>query len=835
MSATPNLLLLRFKRQWKIIILLGVLSTLFAMMCQEYDLLEVQDSERGSYDNGLKAFTWINKHESARTFSDRWFGFLKKKPEKSKNVVIVAIDDLTFAEIAANRQLKRDYGSWPYSRNIWADLLQELRYLGAKAVVFDMTMEQENPDKTSDRTLAEEIADGGHAFYLGFTFTADPNTAQLPAVDAGNRFPEQRVLPVLLPEVTEDDPFGEKAPTQDATVKPVTPEEIAAALAVPVRTEGGATVPLVYSSAADRAQGSREYKSPIPPITPLVHVGPGFGVVEPEADEDGKLRRTSFVYSDGRNTYVNLGLSVLADLERANEIVVAPGEIRVGTKVIKTNPRGDAEINYGGTLADRFWIYPLIYFVRDNRGPEIAAEKRAEIDALEKEGKLDKKEADEKRAALVYKKDLKREDFEGKVVIVGGFGLGTADSKPTPLEPGTPAVVKHAAELDSMLGGRFILEAPYWVSVLLTFFIALLSAAVILVIKRSAIEVAWPVALYFGFFLVTGALLVYTDTHVLSEMPSLAGSVASIFAIVINHFFADKQAEKNKEMLSRYMEPQLVEQMVEKGETPKLGGENREVTAFFSDIRGFSGFTEMWRDDPQKLVKFLNGYLTRVTQVLFDHGGCVDKYIGDAVVCIFGAPFKDKEHARHACEAALAVLAEISAMREEFRQQGLPDVYTRIGLNSDVMFVGNFGSEQIFDYTAMGDGMNLAARLEGANKNYDSSIMIGENTYRLAAEFIEVRELDRVRVAGKKNAVAVYELLAMKGKLDPKKKPVVQLYEQALGEYRAAKFTEAIATLQKAVELDPADGPSQILLKRCQKFVEHPPPMPFDGIANLEK
>src|SRR5262249_4801689 len=192
-------------------------------------------------------------------------------------------------------------------------------------------------------------------------------------------------------------------------------------------------------------------------------------------------------------------------------------------------------------------------------------------------------------------------------------------------------------------------------------------------------------------------------------------------------------------------------------------------------------------------------YLTRVSAVLQEHGACLDKYIGDAAVCIFGAPLRTPMHAVDACRAALKVQEEVTRMREEFKAQDLPDVYTRIGVNTAVMFVGNFGSEQLFSYTAMGDGMNLASRLEGANKAFGTLIMIGPRTYELAKDHIEARELDWVHVAGKSETVAVYELLALKGQLPETKQRVVQLYAQALALYREARFDEALTPLTAAL------------------------------------
>lgn len=259
------------------------------------------------------------------------------------------------------------------------------------------------------------------------------------------------------------------------------------------------------------------------------------------------------------------------------------------------------------------------------------------------------------------------------------------------------------------------------------------------------------------------------------------------------------------------------------------------MTAFFSDIRGFSTFSERFKEDPRSLVRVLNMYLTRVSSALLHQGGCLDKYIGDAVVCLFGAPVSHTDHAVRACRGALAAQAEVDRLREEFRRQNLPDVYTRIGLNTARLFVGNFGSEQLFDYTAMGDGMNLAARLEGANKAYGSLIMIGPRTYELARDHIEVRELDEVRVAGKTEAVKVYELLALKGQLPEQKRETVERYHEALMLYRQRQFSQAAAVLRTRLVRDPDDGPSAALLERCLEYAETPPPPSWDGVKSLDK
>jgi adenylate cyclase len=223
-----------------------------------------------------------------------------------------------------------------------------------------------------------------------------------------------------------------------------------------------------------------------------------------------------------------------------------------------------------------------------------------------------------------------------------------------------------------------------------------------------------------------------------------------------------------------------------------------------------------------------------VSGVLLKHGACLDKYIGDAVVCIFGAPLRMDDHARRACAAALDVQAEVERIRADFTAQGLPDVYTRVGLNTAVMFVGNFGSEQLFNYTAMGDGMNLASRLEGANKPYGSRILIGPRTQALVSDAFETRELDRVRVAGKHEAVAIHELLARKGELPPRKLEVCALYAEGLSPVASGPVRRGSRGVRPGGRAGPGRLPSRALLARCDRHVTAPPPA-FDGVVDLDK
>ena len=783
---------LRLRNSWKFMLLVTVLATAGAALCQKYDLLRMGDAERSAYDQGLTLFT--------------------KGHPRSKDVVIVGIDDKTLQGIRDNETYVRNYGVYPYSRNLWARVFEHLVDQGARAIVFDGVMDERGTDESNDLALAQVLEERGIPLTLGFSINA--GQPALPRVEPVNRLahrPAPPPAPVPTPEVhpasASGDAFEEFVETREAP--PLEPEEVARALALPVRASGFA-LPSLEQKSSDN--GARLMRHPVPPLPGLVRTAPGFGLVLLEEDEDGRLRRTRFAYSDGANTYATLAVAAAADLLGAERVELAPGRLKLGSRELPINPDGSAELDFGGGWKERFEALSVYAVLEDWA-----------------------RRQEHQTKGTPYVPVIPEDTFRGKVVLVGGLAVGTSDVKATPFQSEAPGLVKHAVMLEALLSGGFITEAPFWVSLLLTLFVALFSVTLITLVRSPLLEIAWPLLLFFGFFLVTGFFLQHGQVHVLSAMPTYAGEFATLSAVAFNHMFANRERERLREAFNRFLDKTLVDQLVEQQKLPSLEGETREITAFFSDIRGFSTFSERFKDDPKALVALLNRYLTRVSTVLMRHGACLDKYIGDAVVCLFGAPLDMPDHAVSACYAALAVRAEVDALRVELKKEGLPDVYTRIGLNSADMFVGNFGSEHLLDYTAIGDGMNLAARLEGANKAYDTVIMIGPLTYELAREHIEVRELDRVRVAGKQEAVTVYELLARAGELPAAKRATVERYHRALALYREARFEEARRVLEEALVADPEDGPSRALLARCERYTLNPPTLPFDGVVSLEK
>ena len=289
-----------------------------------------------------------------------------------------------------------------------------------------------------------------------------------------------------------------------------------------------------------------------------------------------------------------------------------------------------------------------------------------------------------------------------------------------------------------------------------------------------------------------------------------------------------KQKGFIKGAFSQYLSPTVIDQIVENPDMLQLGGEKREMTPFFSDIRGFSTISEGLT--PEELVQLLNEYLTAMCDIVSSYHGTIDKFEGDAIIAFWGAPLELPDHATVACHAAIDMQKKNEEMRKTLREQNRPMLYTRIGMSSGSVVVGNMGSADRMDYTMMGDVVNLAARLEGVNKFYQTFTMIPQSTYELAKDDIDTRQLDVIRVVGKKEPISVYEVLERKNQTSSEKSGVVEKFLKALKLYEERNFADASKEFEKVLAIDPDDGPSQTYVKRCGVFLETPPEKDWDGV-----
>jgi adenylate cyclase len=295
--------------------------------------------------------------------------------------------------------------------------------------------------------------------------------------------------------------------------------------------------------------------------------------------------------------------------------------------------------------------------------------------------------------------------------------------------------------------------------------------------------------------------------------------------------FEEREKRFIKGAFSQYLAPTVVDRLVKNPKLLKLGGERKVLTAFFSDVAGFSTIAE--KLEAEELVDLLNVYLTDMTEIILKYEGTVDKFEGDAIIAFFGAPIDFEDHATRTCLAALDMQYRLAELRKIWKKEGRPEMFMRIGINTGQMVVGNMGSINRMDYTMMGDSVNLAARLEGVNKQYQTYTMLSEFTYELAKNDIEARELDSIRVVGKQEPVKIYEVLGRKGEIDDTMRLILPHFKEGLDNYKNWRWEEAIDSFERALNIYEDDGPSATYLDRCIVFKNKPPSSDWDGVFTM--
>jgi len=418
--------------------------------------------------------------------------------------------------------------------------------------------------------------------------------------------------------------------------------------------------------------------------------------------------------------------------------------------------------------------------------------------------------------------------FKDKVILVGSSLAGFYDLRSIPLQPAFPGVEINANVIYQLLNSRFIYQMGTFSKFLLVLLIAIISGAV-LIFLRPLGSIIFTVVFIF-LVLLAGVYALQNFSFWLPMIPLLL-SVIIAFSInyVYRYLFEEKDKRQIRKIFSHYVSPSVVEILLKNPDMVKLGGEKKFCTVLFSDIVGFTSLAETM--EPTKLVHLLNDYMTSMTNVIFQHKGMLDKYEGDAILAVFGAPVEIPESPELACFAALDMQKQLLMLVEYWKKIGRPALQMRIGINSGDMIVGNMGSDTRFDYTVVGDAVNLASRLEGANGLYRTRIIIGEQTFTKVQEKFITRPLDLLQVKGKKTPVRVHELIARKeDKLPQGYNEMILEFQQGFKEYLQRRWNEAIQHFQKALQYVADDGPSQLYLERCREFSQRPPGENWDGV-----
>jgi adenylate cyclase len=713
----------------------------------------------------------------------------------SGQVVIVGVDEKSVQE----------EGLWPWSRAKMARLVDRLAEGGVAAVGFDIIWsEQDQMGRRMARVAAlvrsakEGAVEPGVRERLGEMWEAAGGAEPQAAVDVD---PTEQLADSI-----------EKA--RNVTVGFMFHDEAAADGAArlaklhffetePIHVVSGGKL----VSAGEEVPLPRPWEGVVPPVDEVLAVADSGGFFTVLPDSDGVIRRYRTIGGVGRARFPSLGVALLA---RAAGKDGAPAHVvPVGAEGA---PQNMQQVRVGDAYAldvDDVGQVPLNYYGRYQDFPTWSA-----TDVLH--GRIAPAE------------------LKGKIVLIGTTAVGTWDQRVTPFDKIAPGVITHATFVDNVLH-RELLEKSGVILVLEVFLMLALSVGLAAVFAKVTSSAALPTLILCGGAWTGVALLALSRANVVLALGMPLSQMLAMFLVATSYRFFSEEREKRRarETFSRFLAPAIVEDVLAKGGAVQLGGDKRVLTVLFSDIRGFTSISE--KLDPHLLLELLNEYLTPMTDIVVsDHQGTLDKYIGDAIMAFWGAPQAQEDHALRACRAALGMMERLGGLRGRWQERGLPDIDIGIGINTGPMSVGFVGSQdRFYNYTVLGDAVNLASRLEGANKEYGTHVILGPETYAQVKDAVVARELDLVRVKGKHRPVEIYELVAL-APATPEVAAFVERFRWGLSAYTAQRWDEAIARFREADELRGGDPTSRKYVERCEAMRRDPPGPEWDGVFQMK-
>jgi adenylate cyclase len=528
-----------------------------------------------------------------------------------------------------------------------------------------------------------------------------------------------------------------------------------------------------------------EYKSAVMPLDALLPALRGGGNVTIPPDEDGVYRRVPLAFRLGELYVPNLVLDYLVDAER---VEVRGGRFLAGEKAA---PLEDGRLT-------------LRYFREKRPFPEVSAVDVIRSFLMEQEGR---------------EPVIKRDFFRGRVVLFGLAAAGLYDLKPTPITPVSTGVHVHATTLENLMSGNFL--APLTPAITLLFMLAacLFISHMVLRFHSAAITVSSLA----GSILVTlsvPALLFRSGFYMDIIPPSSALVTGFIVSAAYSYATVGKERRFIRRAFAQYMDARLVRYILDNPELIRPGGQKQEVTVFFTDIAGFTTLAE--RLPVEESAGMLHTVLNEFTEVIIKHNGVIDKYIGDSIMAFWGAPLKSGDEELSACRAAIECISRLGGINRDFQGRGLPAIAMRVGIHSGEAIAGNLGSDRLFDFTVIGDTVNLASRLEGVNKIFGTSIIISEDTLRNTGGMFLTRPLGPIEVKGRHRPVRIFELMGLKDAETVERKRLLKLYVEGLELFGLGKFPEAERRFAHALERFPGDGPSGYYMSWCRELSADP-------------
>lgn len=433
---------------------------------------------------------------------------------------------------------------------------------------------------------------------------------------------------------------------------------------------------------------------------------------------------------------------------------------------------------------------------------------------------------------MVDIRDKLKEKVDGSIVTFGYIATSTFDLGPNPFEGEYFNMGMYPTLINNFISEEFITLLPKWISVILAFIFVFIGARIIR--KREAKKAIILGALLFMFtILLYLAIFITTGIYIYILIPGLSFILVFIEMISSKLITTSKDKAFIKHAFGQYLSEEVIKEIIDDPTKLKLGGEKAEITAIFTDVRGFSTISE--KMTPDELVSLLNEYLTAMSDIALEHKGTIDKYEGDAIIGFFGAPTHYEDHATKAITAAIRMKQMEDKLNKEFLDSGKAPspLLTRIGLNTGPCVVGNMGTPKKMDYTMMGNDVNIAARLEGVNKQYGTWILASENTIKRAEDIFLSRRLDRVRVVGINEPIRLYNPIALMDEATDQQIKMVETFEAALNVFELRKWEEAKKKFNNVLKIAPDDKPSVRYIKLCDKFIKKAPETNWDGVFNL--
>ena len=522
---------------------------------------------------------------------------------------------------------------------------------------------------------------------------------------------------------------------------------------------------------------------------PIPEISAGAGIlgdVHLNPDRDNVYRRaTLFHVFDGR-MLPSLALGCYLATQPGTPLKIRTGHLTIGNREIPIDRRGNAILNF--------------------RGPAGTHKAYSAASVIQSELRIQKGEK-----PTITDPDA----FKDAYVFFGFSAPGLFDLRPTPVSGVYPGVEINATILDNLLADDFIRPVPAAFVIGMTLLIALLAG-----LATSSVSGIMKSAMVYVFFIaapVILCLIAYRQGFWLPLVVQETGVAVTLFSAGLIYYTTEgRQKMFIKNAFKQYLSPAVIEELIQHPEHLKLGGERRMLSIFFSDLEGFTGISEVL--DPEALTVLLNDYLSAMTDIIHEEGGTVDKYEGDAIIAFWNAPLQQSDHALRCVRAALRCQVRLAEMRPMFKERLGKDLKMRIGINSGPAVVGNMGSHTRFDYTMIGDAVNLAARLEGINKQFGTYTLISQSTMEQTDGAFPVRELSKVAVVGRKEPVVVYEPM-LPDDVERRQNQLAR-FSEGLALFYQGDFPGAEALFSGLAEADPA---ARAYRTKCRELIDHPP------------